>query len=114
MLNWSISDSASWLSENPTSGSSSGEINNITISVNTFSISGDNYAAIITISAPGASNTPQTVAVNLTIKPPSVETAEQVIAALATDELLEIGYSHPEKVVTVERGYNLERRQTNP
>lgn len=102
MLSWSISHSASWLSVNPTSGSSTGEVNYIAISVNASGMSRGNYAAIITISAPEAPNTPQAVAVNLTIKPPPVETAEQVIDALDTDELLEIGYSHPDKVVTVE------------
>ncbi|GAH96645.1 unnamed protein product, partial [marine sediment metagenome] len=68
------------------------------------------YVAIITIAALGASNTPQTIVVNLTINPPPVQepvqepeqVAEQTIDALDTDKLLEIGYNHPEEVVTVE------------
>ncbi len=106
MLSWSISDSAPWLSVSPTSGSSSGEVNDIAVSVNTLGMSTGSYAAIITIAALGASNTPQTIVVNLTINPPPVEetepTAEQVIDALDTTKLLEIGYDHPEKMVTVE------------
>jgi len=106
MLSWSISDSALWLSVSPTSGSSSGEVNDIAVSVNTLGTSTGSYAAIITIAALGASNTPQTIVVNLTINPPPVQetepTAEQVIDALDTTKLLQIGYSHPEEVVTVE------------
>jgi len=106
MLSWSISDSAPWLSVSPTSGSSSGEVNDIAVSVNTLGTSTGSYAAIITIAALGASNTPQTIVVNLTINPPPVQetepTAEQVIDALDTTKLLQIGYSHPEEVVTVE------------
>jgi len=106
MLSWSISDSAPWLNVSPTSDSSSGEVNDVAVSVNTLGMSTGSHAAIITIAAPEASNTPQTIVVNLTINPPPVEetepTAEQVIDALDTDKLLEIGYSHPEKVVTVE------------
>jgi len=110
MLSWSISDSAPWLSVSPTSGSSSGEVNDLAVSVNTLGMSTGSYAAIITIAALGASNTPQTIVVNLTINPPPVQeteptaeqVAEQTIDALDTDKLLEIGYSHPEKIVTVE------------
>jgi len=106
MLSWSISDSAPWLSVSPISGSSSREVSDIAASVNTLGMSTGSYAAIITIAALGASNTPQTIVVNLTINPPPVEetepTAEQVIDALDTTKLLEIGYDHPEKIVTVE------------
>ncbi|MCK4388293.1 MAG: thermonuclease family protein [Dehalococcoidia bacterium] len=106
MLSWSISDSAPWLSVSSTSGSSSGEVNDIAVSVNTLGMSTGSYAAIITIAALGASNTPQAIVVNLTINPPPVhepeQMAEQTIDALDTDKLLEIGYNYPEEVVTVE------------
>lgn len=118
MLSWSISDSAPWLSVSPTSGSSAGEMDGVSLSVDTFGMTTGNYAAIITISAPGASNTPQTVVVNLTINPPPAEETEQVIDALDTDKLLEIGYSHPEEVVTVEgivvRTYYAEKSKGQP
>lgn len=118
MLSWSISDSAPWLSVSPTSGSSTGEMDGVSLSVDTFGMTTGNYAAIITISAPGVSNTPQTVVVNLTINPPPAEEAEQVIDALDTDGLLEIGYSPPEEVVTVEgivvRTYYAEKSRGQP
>lgn len=100
-LNWSISDSAAWLALSPASGSSAGETNDITLSVDTFGMGTGNYAAVIIISASEASNTPQTVVVNLIINPPPKE-EEQVIDALDTGRLLDIGYNHPDKVVTVE------------
>jgi micrococcal nuclease len=63
-------------------------------------------AAVITISASKASNAPQTLVVNLSISPPEQEEQEEqeknVIDALDTDKLLEIGYNYPEQVVTVE------------
>ena len=64
-LNWTLSDAAAWLSENPTSGSSTGEHGTVAILVDTTGMSNGNYSANITITAPGASNTPQTVSVSL-------------------------------------------------
>ncbi len=67
ILNWSVSDDAAWLSENPTSGSSTGadDTTSVTVSVNTTGMSDGDYSANITITAPGASNSPQTVPVTL-------------------------------------------------
>jgi len=98
-LSWSASDNADWLILSPARGSSTGAVDNITLSVDISVMNAGNYAAVIIISAPGAANTPQTVVVNLTISPPE---EEEVIDALDTDRLLDIGYNHPEKVVTVE------------
>ncbi len=69
-LNWSLSDDAGWLSEDPTSGSSTGEHNNVTVAVNITGMSAGDYSANITINATGASNTPQFVPVSLHISPP--------------------------------------------
>jgi len=99
-LNWSVNDNADWLIMSPSSGSSTGEIDNITLSVDISGLSIDSYDTVVTFSAPNATNAPRAISVNLTINPPAKE--EKVIDALATDKLLDIGYSHPEKVVTVE------------
>jgi hypothetical protein len=111
-LTWSATDSADCLILSPTSGSSAEETDNIILSVDISGMNAGSYAAVVTISAPGAANTPQTVVVNLTINPPAegeegkVEeegrVEEEVIDALDTERLLDIGYNHPEKVVTVE------------
>jgi len=115
-LTWSAADSADWLILSPTRGSFAGGTDNIVFSVDISGMNAGSYAALVTISAPEAANTPQTVVVNLTINPPleeeegkvegeSVEerkVEEEVIDALDTGKLLDIGYNHPEKVVTVE------------
>jgi predicted secreted protein len=68
-LNWTLTDDAAWLSESPTSGSSTSADDKtlVTVSVNTAGMSGGDYSANITITAPGASNSPQIVAVSLHI-----------------------------------------------
>lgn len=66
-LDWTVTADANWVSLSPTSGSSDGETDRITVLADTYGMDAGNYASIITISAPGASNTPQTIAVNLAI-----------------------------------------------
>ena len=68
-LNWSATYDADWLTLSPSSGSSTGEINKVTVALNIAGISPGNYSATITISAPEASNSPKTISVNLTITP---------------------------------------------
>ena len=70
-LSWSIGDNAAWLGLNPTSGSSTGQQNPATASVNISGMTAGTYNATITITASGATNTPRTVPVTLTINPPS-------------------------------------------
>jgi len=66
-LNWTLSDDAEWLSQNPTSGSSTGtdDTTVVTVSVNTTGMSAGDYSASITIMADGVSNSPRTVPVSL-------------------------------------------------
>lgn len=68
-LDWSVSDDAHWLTLSPTSGSLTGEVDEVTVSmelhINGMNIG--NYTATITIFAPEVSNAPQTVPVRLTI-----------------------------------------------
>jgi probable HAF family extracellular repeat protein len=66
-LNYSISVDASWLSCNPTSETSTGERDTITVSYTTSGLAAGAYSATITIEAAGASNTPQTIPVSLTV-----------------------------------------------
>jgi len=66
-LNWDVSDDAGWLSLDPLSGTSTGEVDDVTLSVDISGMGGGSYSATITIEAPGATNTPQTVPVSLTI-----------------------------------------------
>ena len=66
-LNYTISDDAGWLSCSPTSGSSTGEHDTITVTYSTSGLSPGAYSATITISDPVATNNPQTISVNLTV-----------------------------------------------
>ena len=69
-LDWSVSDDAGWLTLAPPSGTSTGEMDKVSLLVDITGMSAGSYIAAITIEAPGASNTPQTVPVSLTINPP--------------------------------------------
>ncbi|MFP4082086.1 MAG: cohesin domain-containing protein, partial [Candidatus Aminicenantes bacterium] len=65
--NYSISDNKNWLSVSPTSGSSQGEENSHTVSVDISGLSAGSYSGTITITDDSASNSPQTVSVSLDI-----------------------------------------------
>jgi len=64
---WAVSSDAAWLSLSPTIGTSSGEIDKVTVSVDISGMSAGDYSATITITAEKAPNTPQTVPVDLSI-----------------------------------------------
>jgi hypothetical protein len=66
-LDWSVSDNAAWLTLAPTNGSSSGEHDDVTASVDIAGMSAGDYSATITIAAAVATNTPRTLAVSLTL-----------------------------------------------
>ena len=76
-LTYRISTNQSWLSCTPSRGSStstgggSGH-NTITVNYAASSLAPGNYSATITISASGATNSPQTIPVNLTVNPANV------------------------------------------
>lgn len=67
-ISYSISESLSWLSCTPTSGSSSGEADTVTVNYASGLPVGD-YEGTITVAAAGALNTPQTITVKLTVRP---------------------------------------------
>jgi len=69
-LNWSVSDDAAWLGLSPPNGSSTGEHDSVTVSVDISGLSPGGYSGSITISDPLASNTPRTVPVSLTVYAP--------------------------------------------
>ena len=67
-LDYTITDDRTWMSVQPSSGTSDGEIDTITVIYDTASMSGGQYSGTITISDPNATNDPQTIAVDLTIE----------------------------------------------
>jgi len=68
-LNWSVSDDTAWLTLSPSSGTSTGEIDPVMVSVNIAGMNAGSYSATITISASGGTNASHTVPVSLTIEP---------------------------------------------
>jgi hypothetical protein len=69
-LSWTVSDSASWLSVSPASGSSS---STLTTAVNTSGLAAGTYNGTITVSATGSSS--KTVGVTLTVSAPTTSSA---------------------------------------
>lgn len=63
-LNWTASDNQAWLSCSPASGTNAGLL---TVSINASGLSVGSYSGTITVSASGASNSPQTIAVTLAV-----------------------------------------------
>jgi hypothetical protein len=71
-LSYSISTGGTnWLSCSPTSGTSTGEPDTITVNYSTSGLSAGTYFATIAIAAGGATNSPQTIPVSLTVNAPS-------------------------------------------
>ncbi len=66
-LNYTVASDAPWLSVTPGSGSSSGEQDYLTVNFLSSGLAAGSYAANLTVSAPGAANSPQTVPVSLEV-----------------------------------------------
>lgn len=70
-LTYTISDDVAWLTSVPSSGTSTGETDTITVNYSTSGLDVGTYTATITIEDPEASNTPQIISVSLDVTPPS-------------------------------------------
>jgi hypothetical protein len=68
-LDWSASEYADWLTISPDTGASSSGMDTITAAVDVAGKRAGNYHSTVTISAPGASNNPQTIEVSLNSRP---------------------------------------------
>jgi hypothetical protein len=67
ILNYAISDDASWLDVSPPGGSSTGSKNKHMVQVNVSGMKAGNYGATISVSDPNCSNSPQNVTVILAL-----------------------------------------------
>lgn len=72
-LNYDINWNPSWLGVNPAGGSSTGQTNSHTVSVDTGGLAAGDYQGTITITDQKASNSPQTIGVILHIGSPSTD-----------------------------------------
>lgn len=66
-MRWSVSEDAPWLSVSPKSGLASGEYAMVQLEVDPLAVSPGKHEATVTVSAPGVSNSPQTVKVRLEV-----------------------------------------------
>jgi M6 family metalloprotease-like protein len=66
-LNYSISDNAAWLNCTPAAGSLTTTSDAITVTFDAAALTSGSYNAAITVTATGASNTPQIIPVTLTV-----------------------------------------------
>jgi hypothetical protein len=72
ILNWQINKDCSWLQVNPIAGSSTGEVDEVTLSVDANGLNSGEYSCVLTVASPDALNTPQYVTVNLHVKKPLI------------------------------------------
>jgi hypothetical protein len=75
-LAYSITDNANWLSVSPTSGFATGETDTMTVLYSVAPLAMGAHHATITIDAPTATNTPQTISVNVTVTAPQFAPAD--------------------------------------
>ncbi|MBZ5522585.1 MAG: DUF1080 domain-containing protein, partial [Acidobacteriia bacterium] len=75
-LNWVATESAPWLTISPSSGSNAGTL---TASVNIAGLAQGTYSTTITVTAVGATNSPQSIGVTLVISAPSLGVAPSAI-----------------------------------
>ncbi len=68
-LTYSITDDAAWLSCSPSSGTSTGEADSVTVSYAAAGLSPGTYQGTVTVRDPAASNSPQLLPVTLTVQP---------------------------------------------
>ncbi|MHC4500820.1 MAG: LamG-like jellyroll fold domain-containing protein, partial [Planctomycetota bacterium] len=66
-LNWQISEDCNWLSVEPNSGSSTGEVDDVNLAVDISSLEFGTYDCNVTILGPNAENSPQIVLISLVI-----------------------------------------------
>jgi hypothetical protein len=71
-LNWEITEDCNWLDVSPTSGRSSGEVNEVVISVDANGLDRGQYSCLLEISDPNAINSPEYISVNLDVRWPLI------------------------------------------
>ena len=64
VMNWSVSDNATWLSVSPSSGSNTGTVS---VTANKSGLSAGTYTGTVTVSSANATNSPRTLAVTLKV-----------------------------------------------
>jgi parallel beta-helix repeat protein/predicted outer membrane repeat protein len=71
-LNWHITEDCDWLDVWPTSGTSTGDTNEVIISIDSSDLPQGDYSCVLTISDPNAMNTPKYIYVDLYVGTPII------------------------------------------
>ncbi|MBN1274094.1 MAG: exo-alpha-sialidase [Candidatus Aminicenantes bacterium] len=72
-LYYTFTKNRDWITLNPMQGSSNGEWDEITVSINSGSLTGGTYTGTITITASNCANSPQTIRVTFTKQKPTIQ-----------------------------------------
>jgi predicted outer membrane repeat protein/parallel beta-helix repeat protein len=83
-INWTISHNCQWLEVDPDAGSSTGQPNDVVLSVDVNGLPIGEYNCVLTISDPNAINTPLRVIVNLYVGTPLIGVAPTEVYFLYT------------------------------
>jgi len=73
-LDWEIVEDCNWLQVTPLSGDTTDETDEVVLNVDTNELESGSYSCLVTISATGATNDPQSIAVSLYIHSDGIET----------------------------------------
>ena len=80
-MDWTASESASWLSVSPASGTNAGTV---TVTPSVTGLSAGTYTTDVTVTAAGVAGSPKTIPVTFTVDPP----APPVLAVTPADALI--------------------------
>jgi len=83
-LDYTVTDNQTWLSGSPTSGTSTGEADTITVTYSTAGLDVGTHYATISVTDTGATNSPQTIAVTLTVSASGGTTVEEDFGSMPT------------------------------
>jgi sugar lactone lactonase YvrE len=78
VLNWQVSETCSWLSADPNSGSSTSEVDDVNIIVDISGLAAGIYTCQLTVSSNRAENSPQIVTVQLAVRVPIIELSKNI------------------------------------
>ena len=82
-MDWTASESASWMSVSPGSGTNAGTV---TVTPSIIGLAAGTYTADVTVAAAGATGSPKTIAVTFVVDPPPPNTPPGLVAAYGFDE----------------------------
>ena len=85
-LEWEITESCSWLEAAPANGISTGDVNEVILSVDSTGLDPGSYYCELVITAEGATNSPQIVQVNLVIYEPLIGLSKTEFIFLAMED----------------------------